>query len=326
DQDDYLDHIYTQHQLEIAPILKGWYDLLHEYTLQDGRLRYMVLETYAPHSIRNSLYAQGQGNPFNFDLLQMSRPPTTREVYKTIMEEYINLLPGKWPNFVLGNHDNTRVSARNGYQYVDAYNMLLLTLKGTPTTYYGEELGMLQADISWNETKDPWGLNYGPDRYKQVSRDPERTPMQWTDGPNAGFTNGPSTWLPLGKNYTSLNVKVESETPGQTSLKLYKELLVLRKNPAFTEGSFKTALVTDDVLSYLRQLRNETFLVVLNFGKEATVDLSSFGGLSGTALALTPKITSWKKDDIVSLTSLTLGAGDGVVLRVKAPSDSELIG
>uniref|UniRef100_A0A2C9KY38 Glycosyl hydrolase family 13 catalytic domain-containing protein n=1 Tax=Biomphalaria glabrata TaxID=6526 RepID=A0A2C9KY38_BIOGL len=107
----------------------------------------------------------------------------------------------------LGNHDNTRVSARNGYQYVDAYNMLLLTLKGTPTTYYGEELGMLQADISWNETKDPWGLNYGPDRYKQVSRDPERTPMQWTDGANAGFTNGPSTWLPLGKNYTSLNVK-----------------------------------------------------------------------------------------------------------------------
>uniref|UniRef100_A0A2C9KXC9 Glycosyl hydrolase family 13 catalytic domain-containing protein n=1 Tax=Biomphalaria glabrata TaxID=6526 RepID=A0A2C9KXC9_BIOGL len=288
DQDDYLDHIYTQHQPEIAPILKGWYDLLHEYTLQDGRLRYMVLETYAPHSIRNSLYAQGQGNPFNFDLLQMSRPPTTREVYKTIMEEYTNLLPGKWPNFVLGNHDNTRVSARNGYQYVDAYNMLLLTLKGTPTTYYGEELGMLQADISWNETKDPWGLNYGPDRYKQVSRDPERTPMQWTDGPNAGFTNGPSTWLPLGKNYTSLNVKVESETPGQTSLKLYKELLVLRKNPAFTEGSFKTALVTDDVLSYLRQLRNDTLLVVLNFGNEATVDLSSFGGLSGTALALTP--------------------------------------
>ncbi|KAK0048892.1 maltase 1 [Biomphalaria pfeifferi] len=326
DQDDYLDHIYTQHQPEIAPILKGWYDLLDEYTLQDGRLRYMVLETYAPHSVRNSLYAQGQGNPFNFDLLQMSRPPTTREVYKTIMEEYTNLLPGKWPNFVLGNHDNTRVSARNGYQYVDAYNMLLLTLKGTPTTYYGEELGMLQADISWNETKDPWGLNYGPDRYKQVSRDPERTPMQWTDGPNTGFTNGPSTWLPLGKNYTSLNVKVETETPGQTSLKLYKELLVLRKNQAFTEGSFKTALVTDDVLSYLRQLRNETFLVVLNFGKEATVDLSSFGGLSGTALALTPKITLLKKDDIVSLTSMTLRAGDGVVLRVKAPSDSELIG
>ncbi|KAH9488328.1 Maltase A1 [Bulinus truncatus] len=270
----------------------------------------MVLETYASHETRNSLYAQGQGNPFNFDLLQMSRPPTTREVYTTIMAEYDNLLPGKWPNFVLGNHDNTRVSQRNGYQYVDAYNVLLLTLKGTPTTYYGEELGMLQADVSWNETKDPWGLNFGPDRYMYVSRDPERSPMQWTGGPEAGFTTGNSTWLPFGRNYTSLNVKVELETPGQTSLKLYKQLLVLRRNPAFTEGSFQTALVTDDVLSYLRQLDRDSFLVVLNLGKEATVDVSPFAGLSGTAVAVTPSVTTIKTGDDVSLSSLKLGAGD----------------
>uniref|UniRef100_A0A2C9K4W5 Glycosyl hydrolase family 13 catalytic domain-containing protein n=1 Tax=Biomphalaria glabrata TaxID=6526 RepID=A0A2C9K4W5_BIOGL len=326
DQDDYLDHIYTQNQPEIGPILKEWYDILDEYTEKDGRIRFMVLETYATHEVRNSLYSQGQGNPFNFDFLDMSRPASTREIYDTIMQEYTALLPGKWPNFVLGNHDNNRVSARNGYQYVDVFNMLLLTLKGTPTMYYGEELGMLQADISWNQTIDRWGLNFGPDRYQNFSRDPERTPMQWTDGPHAGFTTGNKTWLPLGKNYTSLNVKVETESPGQTSLKMYKQLTALRKNPAFTQGSFKTALVTDDVISYQRQLGDDNFLVVLNFGKETTVDVSSYGGLTGTVSVITPSMTSLKTGETVSLNNLKLGVGDGLVLKVKSSSSSEIIG
>ncbi|XP_059155316.1 maltase 1-like [Physella acuta] len=288
-QEDYLDHIYTQHQPEMAPILKGWYDLLAEYTSKDG-LDSMVLETYASHETRNSLYAQGAGNPFNFDLLQMSRPPTSREIFQTVMAEYGNLTQGKWPNFVLGNHDNTRVSARNGARYVDVYNMLVLTLWGTPTTYYGEELGMLQANITWEETVDPWGLNFGPDRYMFFSRDPERTPMQWTNDTTAGFTTGNSTWLPLAENYTLLNVQTESDSSRQSSLQLYKQLTTLRKNPVFLQGVFEEAIVDSNIVSYSRHLGAEKFLVVLNFGQQTTVDMTSFGGLMARTVVTSPGI------------------------------------
>ncbi|CAL1546909.1 unnamed protein product [Lymnaea stagnalis] len=323
-QDDYVIHVYTQHQPELVPIIKGWYDLLDEYTQQDGRERYMVLETYATHEQRNVLYSQGEANPFNFDLLQMSRPPKPQEINRTIMADYNDILPGKWPNFVLGNHDNTRVSKRNGAPYVDVYNMLLLTLWGTPTTYYGEEIGMLQAEVSWNETRDPWGLNYGPDRYQYVSRDPERSPMQWTDGPQAGFTTGNSTWLPLGVNYTVHNVKIQSEGPGQTSLKLYKQLVAIRRNKAFQEGTFKPLLVTDDVYAYVREFGDQRFLVVLNFGKAATVDLSPNDGQAGTAKAVTPSVVGIAQGDTVQLTSLKLGPGDGLILQLT--KDQEIIG
>ncbi|CAG5116624.1 unnamed protein product [Candidula unifasciata] len=198
----------------------------------------MVIELYAEPAVRNQLYLTG-GNPFNFDLIDLSPNATGTEIRDRVKREYLNLPPGKWPNFVLGNHDRRRVSHKFGPQYVDVYNMLLLTLFGTPTTYYGEEIGMLEGIITWNNTVDPWGINYGEKDFLAFTRDPERTPMQWTGGYQAGFTTGGATWLPLGENYTTVNVETQTNSVNMSTIKLYRKLAMLRKAPVFQTGNLK---------------------------------------------------------------------------------------
>ncbi|BFZ00897.1 hypothetical protein BsWGS_03935 [Bradybaena similaris] len=206
-QYEYLNHTYTSNQPETIDTVTSWCNVLKEYEAKDNKSRYAIIELYAEPQVRNKLYETG-GNPFNFDLVDLPGNSTGTQLRDQVQREYTNLPSGKWPNFVLGNHDRRRVSHKFGPQYVDVYNMLLLTLWGTPTTYYGEEIGMLEGIISWNQTVDPWGRNYGEERYQEFSRDPERTPMQWTGGYQAGFTNASTTWLPLGQNYTTINVQV----------------------------------------------------------------------------------------------------------------------
>lgn len=120
----------------------------------------------------------------------------------------------------LGNHDRIRMSNRMGEEFVDAFNMLLLTLPGTPFTYYGEEIGMIGRKISFEETKDPYGLNFGPKRYEEFSRDPSRTPMQWSSDRNGGFTTAKKPWLPLHDNFKTLNVEVSICLIGTSHQKL----------------------------------------------------------------------------------------------------------
>ena len=101
----------------------------------------------------------------------------------------------KW--FQLGNHDEWRVGTRYGEGLVDAFNMISLTLPGVSVTYQGEEIGMTNNfDISYEQTVDPRGVNCGEEHYNDYgcSRDPERTPFQWDDTENAGFSTGGSTW------------------------------------------------------------------------------------------------------------------------------------
>src|SRR5690606_37628021 len=105
------------------------------------------------------------------------------------------------PNWVLGNHDRHSIATRAGAAQARAANMLLLTLRGTPTTYYGEEIGMENVPIPLALMQDPPALNQ-PEMAHVVGRDPVRTPMQWDDSPNAGFTHPDATpWLPLAADY-----------------------------------------------------------------------------------------------------------------------------
>uniref|UniRef100_A0A0B7ATJ7 Glycosyl hydrolase family 13 catalytic domain-containing protein n=1 Tax=Arion vulgaris TaxID=1028688 RepID=A0A0B7ATJ7_9EUPU len=317
-QYEYLDHIYTSNQPETNPTVKSWYDVLKEYIAMDNKDRYMVVELYALPAVRNLLYETG-GSPFNFDLIDITPNPTGYEIRDRILNEYDNLPPGKWPNFVLGNHDRRRVSHKYGPQYVDVYNMLLLTLWGTPTTYYGEEIGMREAYISWNQTVDPWGRNYGEEQYEQFSRDPERTPMQWTPGYQAGFTVGPTTWLPLGDNYSTINVQYENETAGMSSLKLYSQLARLRKLPAFTLHRPWFAFVDQNVVSYIRMGGGEQYLVAINVGKmNDTVNFRTniTGNYVATIIAYTPGIQNIPSNLTLNLTSILLRPGDGYVLKL----------
>jgi alpha-glucosidase len=155
---------------------------------------------------------------------------------------------------------------------------MYLTLRGTPIMYYGEELGMENNDPKRPEdVKDPIGRRGWP---QEKGRDGERTPMQWSDAPNAGFTNG-TPWLPVPASYKTHNVATESKDPNSV-LNFYKRLLALRhKNDALLEGSY-TALNESDanVLSYLRKNQDHAVLVVLNMAntvQEPVFDLSAQG-------------------------------------------------
>jgi alpha-glucosidase len=187
--------------------------------------RLMVAEVYAPIERLVRYYGEGGRGaqlPFNFHLITT---PWRPEAIAGLVERYEAALPaGGWPNWVLGNHDRGRVASRVGIEQARVAAMLLLTLRGTPTLYYGDEIGMTDVPVH---------------RYDPDGRDPERTPMQWTrDG---GFTTG-EPWLPYG----DLSVNVEADPP---ILRLHRELLRLRRGLA---GAYRTLHASDGVLAYAR--------------------------------------------------------------------------
>jgi alpha-glucosidase len=179
---------------------------------------------------------------------------------------------GGWPTWVISNHDIERSYNRygDGAHNDDIAKLmaaLYLTLRGTPIMYYGEELGMEDNDPKRPEdVKDPKGkLGWPADK----GRDGERTPMQWNDSVNAGFsTHDP--WLPVPPSYKSHNVATESKDPNSV-LEFYRKVLALRHtNPVLLEGNY-SALNEDDanVLSYLRSYKGKAVLVALNMSSAA---------------------------------------------------------
>ena len=158
----------------------------------------------------------------------------------------------------------------------DAFNMIALTLPGISVTYQGEEIGMEDnMDITWEETVDNKGCNCGPELYLEpdCSRDPERTPMQWDDSANAGFSTSNKTWLPVNKNYVSLNVDVQRGR-ADSHLEIYRRLVALRRDLS-TAGDFKT-FVEGELLAFaLVDDASPTHVTVVNFGDTyELVDLS----------------------------------------------------
>ena len=151
----------------------------------------------------------------------------------------------------MGNHDRSRVGSRLGEDRIDIINMLLLTLPGCSVTYMGEELGMTDVFISWNDTVDPQACQSNPQEFERLSRDPERTPFQWNDQKNAGFTNGDYTWLPVSNQYPRINVKRERGIP-LSHLNVYKRLKQLRTEKTFQNGNVVVKALSKNVLGIKR--------------------------------------------------------------------------
>lgn len=181
--------------------------------------------------------------------------------------------------FQLGNHDQKRLASRYKPTRVDLFNIFLKTLPGVTVTYYGEEIGMTDVLISWKDTVDPQACRTNPDVYDNFSRDPGRTPLQWDDSKNAGFSTADKTWLPMAKNYTDNNIALQ-ESEENSHLKVFRQLTSLRENPTMKYGSLQINAVDDDLLVYKRQIADQAdadvIAVLLNLGEtRETVDLTA---------------------------------------------------
>jgi alpha-glucosidase len=244
---------------------------VHEVTAQMRQVvdaypdRVLIGEIYLPVDRLATYYGshlEGANLPFNFQLLQT---PWTAEAIAKVVGDYERALPpGAWPNWVLGNHDRHRVASRVGPAQAPVAAVLLLTLRGTPTLYYGDELGLEQVAIPPALVQDPWEKN---EPGIGLGRDPCRTPMPWDRSANAGFTTG-DPWLPLNGDWPTRNV--ETMTGDQVSiLELYRRLIALRRSrPALQLGDYALVSAADGVLLYRRSLGGEQLLVALNLTHE----------------------------------------------------------
>ena len=250
--------LYTSDRPEVQSVVAGLRDVANEF---DDRV--LIGEIYLPLERLMGYYGAHLGGvhlPFNFQLLQSSW--NAREIAEVITR-YEGALPcGAWPNWVLGNHDSPRIASRVGVPQARVAAVLLLTLRGTPTLYYGDELGMVNVAIPSNRVQDPLERNVPG---KGLGRDPCRTPMQWDDSPHAGFSIH-DPWLPVSPDYATVNVKTEQEERS-SNLMLYRQLLELRRShPALAIGDYEPITATGDLLAYVRHLHNQRFLIALNFG------------------------------------------------------------
>jgi alpha-glucosidase len=258
---------------------RGPYDaLLPEYTadrpetLEMTALMRRVADAYPERVLIGELYLsidrlmayygrEGSGVhlPSNFHLIFVQwRAPSVAD----LVTRYEAALPaGAWPNWVLGNHDRSRVASRIGRAQARVAAMLLLTLRGTPTLYYGDEIGMQDVAVPPGLAQDPWEKNVPG---LGLGRDPERAPMQWEATENAGFTTG-RPWLPLAPDAAVVNVARQRDDPG-SMLGLHRRLLALRRErPALSIGAYEIVEVTGDTFVYRREAGADRCLVALNF-------------------------------------------------------------
>jgi alpha-glucosidase len=220
--------------------------------------------------------------PHNFALTEL-RAWTADEI-RSIVEEYESLMPsGAWPNWLLGDHDFSRIASRVGPERVRLAHMLLLTLRGTPTWYYGDELGLPDAHLPPARAAlvDPQAAT-APERDRLVAR----TPMQWSPGPGGGFSRS-DPWLPLASEDPALTVEHQRSDP-ESTLNLFRSLVALRRRmPALSVGGYRSLPAPIDVFAFERVHPEGTVQIHLNLGdlsREVTLQrsgrilLSTIGG------------------------------------------------
>ncbi|MCU0497037.1 MAG: alpha-amylase family glycosyl hydrolase [Anaerolineae bacterium] len=210
--------------------------------------------------------------PFNFRLLQL--PEWNAELVRQSVDELEQALPSfGWGNYVLGSHDIGRLATRIGQDQARIAAMLLLTLRGTPTLYNGDEIGMENGVIPPDKIRDPQGIILGAHRTRDVCR----TPVQWDSSAYAGFSTV-EPWLPVSEDYRSRNIQVQGLDP-KSMLSLYRKLLWYRHgSAALYGGSYLPVDGPAGTYLYLREHDSERKLIALNFTNETkAVTLTDHG-------------------------------------------------
>jgi alpha-glucosidase len=295
--------LYTTDRPEVLDVLVGLRSVL-DGRRPDGLLlaeMYLPIERlvhyYGPHG-------DGVHLPSNMHLLF---EPHTAEAIGALIERYEAALPpDAWPNWVLSNHDGSRVASRVGVAQARVAAMLLLTLRGTPLIYYGDEIGMVDVPVPPESVRDPVGLlipGIG------AGRDPERSPMRWTPEVHGGFCPPDVTpWLPMADADRKVNVAGQDGEP-HSMLTLYRSLIALRRaEPALAVGRYVPVRASEGVLAYRRDHGGRSLLVALNLTAEPRTVPEAGGGVVrvGTlADRIGQRVAA----------PLTLRANEGVVLE-----------
>jgi alpha-glucosidase len=233
--------------------------------------------------------------------------------FRKVVDEWHLLASERaWPDWFLENHDHPRVASRydaggNGAARARLASLMVLTLRGTPFLFQGEELGLPDVPVP-------------PDQVVDVdNRDPERCPIPWDPpslaGPGAGFTTG-TPWLPISPDAETINARTQAVDP-MSALSLHRALLRLRRScPALVGGDYRSLDTADDqIYAYARETGDEQLLVVLNFGAApASYDGTTAGLVDAGELLIST--VPLRPTGRVDLRSLALEPAEGVVVRV----------
>jgi alpha-glucosidase len=254
-------HVYDKDQPELLGAYREIRSILDSYGDRMAVGEIMGGMAEAARYCRNGLLPLA----FNFEFTDNRWSP--RGFLKSVLAFEKALAGEGWPCYVLSNHDIPRHVTRYGGRWPEARAKvaaaMLLTLRGTPFLYHGEEIGMRDGKIRRAEIQDPPGKKYWP-LYK--GRDGCRTPIPWkASSPGAGFTTG-KPWLPINPDYREVNVEAQRDDPDSV-LSFYRKMIWLRrKTPALQAGDFVSIPVNlDRAMVYLRETKSQTVLVGLNF-------------------------------------------------------------
>jgi alpha-glucosidase len=272
------EHRYDFSQPEMMPLLQELRALLDAYSTP-GHERYAVGETFYSSADETAAYTGPDRlhAAFNFEFMgtNLAFPPMdwSARRFASAVERWEHALGiDSWPNYVLNNHDQVRAATHYRSLWRNAEDdarlkvaaALLLTLRGTPFLYYGEEIGMRDIPVkSKADVLDPVGKAFWP---LMKGRDGCRAPMQWDATPNAGFTQAAARpWLPLHADYVDRNAAAQHADP-RSLLNVYRRLIAIRRaSPALREGMFQQITFgTRYLMAYLRQVSEQTVLVALN--------------------------------------------------------------
>jgi len=304
---DFQEHRYDKGHPDVHEVYRQFRQVLDSYSQERPRMAVGEIHIF-DFPVWATYYGEKLDEihmPFNFALLGIAwRAEAVRQVVDALEAALPN---GAWPNYVLGNHDESRLASRIGRNPARVAAILLLTLRGTPTLYYGDALGMMAVEIPPDLVHDPWGL-----RVPGLGRDPQRTPMQWSDEHHAGFSasSTPRLWLPLSPDYRIRNVRTQSDDP-YSMLNLYRRLLAYRReSPALQIGTYQPLdSAPKDCYAFLRQHGAQRVLVALNFSSRGRILRIPELGRGRLVLS-----THLDREEEVDLRELPLRGNEGVIV------------
>ncbi len=296
---------------------------LRGVAVEFGPGRVLIGETYPPKIDDLRAYYGEKDDafqlPFNFFLMRANKLDAA--TFRRTVAETERVAGGRPVTYVLSNHDNPRAfdkfgDGQHNDEIAEILALMLLTLRGAPFFYYGEEIGMKTTEPErLEDVRDPVGKVYWP---KFKGRDGERTPMQWTSGRNAGFSSSETTWLPVPPTAITRNVETMSKEP-DSILNFYKRAIHLRRgSSALLNGDYLAIGDDPHVFAYIRRAPSQTMAVALNMSNESRTLKFSNQDLGGEGRGLRLAISNLARDarQTIDIRQVTLGPHEAAAFEV----------